>query len=175
MNDATQPPQKRTRPSQITMERGRAPQGRKSLLINPRIFCRLREALTAGNTYENACRMAGISRTTFYRWREESEVAPEGHQLREFRDMVEKACAEAEHRNVMMIQEAAARHWQASAWWLERRHRGHYGRRKAVALGDDAETSADAAKQTLGVPPEEMTLPQLAAILKRRAPHLAVR
>jgi len=125
----------------ITMGEGKSPRGRKSLLIDCQMVCRLRDALMAGNTYETACTLAGISRTTFYRWMKESEKAPEGHPLREFRDMVLKACAIAEHRNLMFIQKAALTHWQAAAWWLERSRPEHYARRRIVSVAGSSETS----------------------------------
>ena len=138
MADAIQLTQMRARPKSITMGGGKAPQGRKSLLIKSQIFLRLRDALAAGNSYESSCAMAGISRTTFYRWMDEAESAPEGHPLREFRDTVKKACAIAEHRNVMIIQKAAARHWQAAAWWLERARWKDWGCRRSVKAVNEA-------------------------------------
>ena len=81
--------------------------------------------------------MAGIGRTTFYRWMDESKTAPVGHPLREFRDTIKRASAIAENYHVMVIQKAAAQHWQAAAWWLERHNPQHYGRRKAMPVGSN--------------------------------------
>jgi hypothetical protein len=173
MADSSYLARKRVRAPGITMGEGKSPQGRKSFLIDRQIFNRLRDALAAGNTYQNACAMAGIGRTTFYRWLEESEKAPEGHPLREFRDMVLKACAIAEHRNLMAIQKAAPRHWQAAAWFLERRNPHKYGRREVVTVGGDLNgvpvLTGQLSEKSLS---DEGTMAALAAVLKRRAPHL---
>jgi transposase len=124
-------------PPRITMGEGKSPRGRKSRLIEQKVLIRLRDSLATGNTYENACVRAGIGRSTFYRWMDESKTAPEGHPLREFRDTVKRASAIAEHYHVMLIQKAAERHWQAAAWWLERRYPRQYGRRKPLPIGSD--------------------------------------
>jgi hypothetical protein len=75
-------------------------------------------ALAAGNTRENAARLAGIDYSTLKRWCRLS--AP-------FRAALEKAEAEAEELYVSDIT-CAARDgsWQAAAWWLERRRHPHW-------------------------------------------------
>ena len=164
---------KSVEPPSITMGEGKSPRGRKSHLIDRKVLIRLRDALAAGNTYNNACAMAGVGRTTFYRWMDESQTAPEGHPLREFRDSIKRACAIAENRHVMIIQKAAAQHWQAAAWWLERRHPQHYGRRRAIAVGGDSDAPSTQLSKTAQKPlTEEALLAMMAAILKRQAPHL---
>ena len=70
------------------------------------------EALRWGNTRRAAAQAVGIHHSTFYDWFAANPT---------FADACKKAEAEAEVRNVGVIQAAAARSWQAAAWWLERR------------------------------------------------------
>jgi len=108
--------------------------GRKCKRLEPERVTRLRDAFVAGNTIRTACAMAGISDKSFYRWLKEAEHAPEGHELREFRDTVKRAKAVAEHRNVMAIQKAAQKDWRAAAWFLERTRPKDWGKVKATVL-----------------------------------------
>jgi hypothetical protein len=55
----------------------------------------------------------------------------------EFSNAVEKAMAEAEVAGVNAIVVAAARHWQAAAWMLERKHPERWGRRPAMVFQPD--------------------------------------
>jgi hypothetical protein len=47
----------------------------------------------------------------------------------DFRDAIQKAEADAEIRNVAIIQKAASATWQAAAWWLERKRKGDWAQR----------------------------------------------
>jgi len=155
-------------PPRITMGEGKSPRGRKSLLMKRSVLIRLWDALEAGNTYNNACALAGLGRTTFYRWMDESKTAPEGHPLRDFRDTIKRACAIAENRHVLIIQKAAVHHWQAAAWWLERRCPQHYGRRRIIAVGGNSDApSPQPSKILVRLPTEKEILAKRAAILKR--------
>ena len=135
----------------ITLSPMKKQTGRTSKLLDKSRMNRLYDALIAGNTILTACAMAGISEPTYYRWLREAKIAPEGHQLREFRQSLKRAMAIAEHRNVVFIQKAASEHWQAAAWWLERRYPKDWGRIKRVKPGGDAPPilNAHPAKKTL--------------------------
>ena len=155
----------------ITLDANKRQTGRESKLIDPKMHQRLVDALVAGNTIRNACTMAGIGETTYYRWLDESDHAPEGHELREFREAVKRAQAEAIHRNVMIIQKAAPRQWQAAAWFLERRAPKEWGRRDRVEMGGDGSGQpiviANVSKKTLT---DEGALVALQSILRKRLP-----
>jgi hypothetical protein len=151
-------------------ENGRKPLGRKSRLKEGETLIRLCSALEAGNTYENACAMAGIGRTTFYRWMNEAKNCPLDHQLWDFRNTVKKACAVAENRSVVLIQKAAAHDWRAAAWWLERRNPEEYGRRKVIEL--DTESNSTAIDEATHQASAAGGLVEMAAIVKRCAPYL---
>lgn len=134
----------------ITMSPEKKQTGRRSKLLDKSRMNRLYDALIAGNTILNACAMAGISEPTFFRWRREAKFAPAGHQLREFQQSLKRAMAIAEHRNVVLIQKAVSEHWQAAAWWLERRYPKDWGRKGRMSLGGDAPPilNAQPAKKT---------------------------
>jgi transposase len=105
---------------------------------------RVIEALRAGNYMETAAGYAGLSKTALYKYlamgkdaveREgKGETLTEEEQrFAEFANGVEKARAEAEVRNVHLIQTAAqGGTWQAAAWFLERSHPGKWGRREKI-------------------------------------------
>lgn len=91
--------------------------------------------LRQGNTRKAACAASGISDQTFANWQK---------RYLDFLERVKKAEAEAETAHVENIAHAARTYWQASAWWLERRHREDWGRRDQldVNLRRDAERLA---------------------------------
>lgn len=84
------------------------------------------QALRAGNTRRASAGYAGIEWSTLWRWTQEDAT---------FRSQVEKAEADAEVRHVANIAKAATDGvWTASAWWLERRQHGDWGRKDMLAL-----------------------------------------
>ena len=107
------------------------------------------QAIKAGNYIETAAAYAGISKSTLYDWlkrgeREKQRVAKNPrYKIRksekiyvEFSDAVEKALAEAEVRDVLLIGKAAEEQWQAAAWRLERKFPDRWGRRVIEHSGD---------------------------------------
>lgn len=114
--------------------------GPKPMTADDPKFQRLIEALTAGNYMAIACKYADIGESTVYRWladaREEiaetestGQENPEKVRLLEMATQIDAARAEAETRNVFLIQKAAKEGtWQAAAWWLERTSPKRWGR-----------------------------------------------
>lgn len=99
---------------------------------------------------------------------QEGETAEEGSLARTFYERVEKACAEAEHRNVMVIQKASGKSWQAAAWWLERRNPEEYGRKDRVDVGNAGNNpflTGNVGEHTLN---DEEKLAALRGILSRK-------
>ena len=88
------------------------------------------KAVAAGNTYQTSCRVMKVSHSTFQHWREMDPT---------FQAAVEEAEAEAIVRNIAVIQLAAqsGKHWQAAAWWLERKYPQDWALRQVVALEDN--------------------------------------
>ena len=149
--------------ARITLSPDRKATGRHTHLLDQHRMQKLRDALIAGNTIENSCTMAGIGERSFYRWMQEAESAPEGHPLWQFRQSVKSAMAEAEHRNVMIIQKAAVTSWQAAAWFLERRNPKAWGRKDSVSLGGNADAPPIAMAHA---PEARLSRPQMLTALK---------
>lgn len=104
--------------------RAKGKTGRPSKLTDERVE-RILEAIRAGNYIETAARIAGIAPSTLHQWR---------HDFPDFAEAVEKARAEAEGRNVAIVQRAAMSTWQAAAWWLERSFPARFGRRDRMEV-----------------------------------------
>lgn len=109
-----------------------AKKGRKSKLDNDRRE-KLLKAIRVGNDKKVACALAGISETTLYRWLEQSKKKNATPELREFRESLERAEAEAEVLKVSRIAQAADNgRWQAAAWWLERKYPERWGQQTKI-------------------------------------------
>lgn len=106
--------------------------GRK-LKLTPEIQEKIVKAIKAGNYAVIAAAMAGISESTYYRWLEQGERPDAKSPYREFWESVKEAEAEAEVASVALIRRAAQNGtWQASAWFLERKHSDRWGRKDKV-------------------------------------------
>lgn len=86
----------------------------------PELVRQICEILAEGNPRRTACVLAGVSEETFYTW---LRAKPE------FSEAIKTAESEAIRRNVGIVQTAAKRHWQAAAWWLERKAPDEFGQR----------------------------------------------
>jgi len=106
--------------------------GRMDLRNDPEVVKRLEDALVAGNYYEDAAIAAGVGVRTFERWRAEGPRAKKGTLAWRFWRVIKKAEMTAAHRNIMVIQKASAKSWQAAAWWLERKYPEKWGRKEFV-------------------------------------------
>lgn len=114
--------------------------------INPKIQAKICDAIRAGNYIETAAAHAGIHKSTLYDWmkrgaREKDRVEKAGGRAKvkkaeadfvAFSDAVEKALADAEVRDVMIIANAATTDWKAAAWRLERKFPDKWGRKEKV-------------------------------------------
>lgn len=92
-------------------------------------------ALSQGAFRVVAARQAGIGRTTLYHWIERGEADHEAGKPSRYADLyraVVKAEADAEHRAIEVIHDAAPKDWRAAAWYLERRYQDRWGGRVAV-------------------------------------------
>lgn len=112
--------------------------------LTPDLQEKICQAIRAGNYLETAAAYAGISKKTLHEWmrrgrRETERVEKAEGRARvrkkeapfvEFLHSVEKALAEAEVRDVILIGKAAEVNWQAAAWRLERKFPDRWGRRE---------------------------------------------
>ncbi len=97
------------------------------------------DAIGAGMSIEDSCIYADIGKETFYGWKVE---------FPEFADAVKKAEINGKLRRILRIDKAGKEgHWQADAWYLERKFPDEYGR-----------------KLTLNISPEHAALLQLAGL-----------
>jgi hypothetical protein len=86
------------------------------------------EAIRAGNYAPTAAEYAGIGTSTHYDWCKKGEAGVTPYV--EYLEAIKKATADAEVRNVALIQQAATTTWTAAAWYLERKHFDKWGRRE---------------------------------------------
>src|SRR3954469_9935830 len=78
-------------------------------------------SVAAGVPLKYAAQRAGIDESTLHLWLRTGRRAKKGPHFQLFQSL-KKAEAGAVARNVALVQKAAAKTWQAAAWWLERRH-----------------------------------------------------
>jgi hypothetical protein len=127
--------------------------------LNPEVQDKIVAALRAGNYQETAAMYAGVEARTFYRWMKRGESdGTEDEPYRQFRQAVEKAKADAEVRDVALIDRAAADgSWQAAAWKLERKFPNRWGRVNRTEISGpegkpvEVRTSVEAILEALGV------------------------
>jgi len=91
---------------------------------------RLLACLAEGNYRETACRVAGISKGSFYNWLKRADAGDEAAIL--FVNAVEKAEALAESETVRNVRNASKlpQFWAAGMTWLERKSPDKWGRRQ---------------------------------------------
>lgn len=105
----------------------------------PKLTNDLIEAIAApirqGAYVETAVALAGVSKQSFYRWLREAENEDAYGLVLKLSDAVKKAMAEAEMRDLAVIDRAAqSGEWTAAAWRLERKHPERWGRQAKVQL-----------------------------------------
>ncbi len=75
------------------------------------------QAVASGLTYEGACDLVRLPRSTFYDWMKRGEDGV-AKQWSDFSDAIKEARAKRDQRYVAVIEDAAAGGtWQAAAWW----------------------------------------------------------
>lgn len=120
--------------------------GRKTKLT-PSVERKIFQAIRAGNYKETACKWAGITSSCFHRWVKVGEKdLDEGNDKSihaRFVVGLNEALAGAEVHNVAVIQKAAEKQWQASAWMLERRHPERWSRNDKHRVEMKAEVEID--------------------------------
>jgi hypothetical protein len=124
---------------------------RKPIPVEPYIE-KLEQALLLGATYELAARYAGISVSTFERWRAAAEDAKPGTALAQLRDRLHQAEARAAIGWLAHI-EAAARNgdWRAAAFKLEHRFPEQYDRRVHADLTVQIQKAAQEVADEIGI------------------------
>lgn len=76
-------------------------------------------AIEQGVPYRHAAAIAGISEDTMQRWRERFAA---------FAEAIKAAEGRAVAGRLARIRQAEPDHWQAAAWWLERKYPQEFGK-----------------------------------------------
>jgi transposase len=100
------------------------------------------ENLRTGMTIEAACLLAGIGRTTYYRWLDEDE---------KWADECKSAVRFAEAVLLERVKQLAMdkMDWRAFAWILEKRFPDDYGKRQELKV--ESSTSSDGTAEVLAM------------------------
>jgi hypothetical protein len=110
-------------------EKGSTPKLTKTLIEE------VATSIRSGCYMETAAALSGISKQTLYRWFKEAQEESAPELLIELSDAVKKAMAQAEARDLAVIDKAAQDGvWQAAAWRLERKHPDRWGRQDRVEV-----------------------------------------
>lgn len=104
--------------------------GRKDKRADEQFVANLCQALRSGNTKKNSCLLAGCSETQLYKWLRDPDCEIEGTLANQFAESIKKSMAEAQNRNIVLIQKAAQTNWTAAAWYLERSDPENWGKRE---------------------------------------------
>ncbi len=91
------------------------------------ITAQLAELLAGGMGRVDSCQMAGISFETFSVWMEDKRKP-------EFSESIKKAEMVCKQRNIARVQNASKLHWQAAAWFLERKYPDEFAIRQIQKL-----------------------------------------
>ncbi|HEY7119665.1 MAG TPA: hypothetical protein VH475_23950 [Tepidisphaeraceae bacterium] len=126
--------------------------------LTPQVHAILVDAVRRGASYALAASAAGIHAVTFEQWRAAGKLATQGRAY-ELVLAIQQAEAEAALMRLDRLRVAGEEHWQADAWWLERRFPQDFGRRITevdlrVSLREIAHTAAAAE----GLDPDELIL-----------------
>ena len=99
--------------------------------LTPESQKKLISYIKAGSYVETACNAVGISKVTFYDWLKRGKK--EEFYLN-FLNAIKKAKAEAEIRNIAIVQKAAEKSWPAAMTWLERKYPQRWGRKDRLEV-----------------------------------------
>jgi len=108
--------------------------GGRPRVMTPAVRARILELLEAGNFLRTACTAAGISRHTLDHWRRRWRADdPAARDYDEFFTALKTAIALGEAAALRAVRAGGAG-WQAAAWFLERRHHTHWGKKDVIEI-----------------------------------------
>jgi hypothetical protein len=108
--------------------------------FNPDTCHKIIQALEAGNYRKTAAALAGVSESAFYKWIEKGTTNKSGKYV-EFVESVKRAEEKAKAYHLQQIRKASENgSWQASAWYLERKHYKEWGRKQQVDMTADVKS-----------------------------------
>ena len=94
--------------------------------LTPEVADAVVQAVADGLPRGTAAALAGVSASAVYAWLRAGRKR-QGRRFVQFLHRIKRAEAEAVLARVQHIDRAATTHWQAAAWWLERRHPEEFG------------------------------------------------
>lgn len=109
----------------------------RPLKLNETIKDALIKCIRAGLSYKRAADFCGISEQSFIDYRRQGQRDSEAERksiCSELFEGIKKAEAEAILLRLKNIQDASKEHWQASAWFLERKYPDEWGKKDRHAL-----------------------------------------
>ena len=83
------------------------------------------DAISQGLTQRDASTLAGISEDTLSLWKRQDS---------DFSEQIRQKQIECKLRHIKVVNEASKSHWQASAWWLERKHKDEFSLKTVVNM-----------------------------------------
>jgi len=90
------------------------------------------KCIRAGLSYRRTCDFVGIHEDSFITWRQRGEKELEEEQVSIYTELfgeVKRAESEAIIMRLKNINDASKEHWQAAAWFLERKYPDEWGRK----------------------------------------------
>lgn len=113
------------------------------LKLNKELIDKAHRLISEGHYAIVVCAYLGIGESTFYRWIEKAKEDLGNNKKSiylEFWESIQEAEAKAEMRHLQNIAKASADgSWQASAWFLERKHKQRWSAKQELQLQGDAE------------------------------------
>jgi len=107
------------------------------------------QALEAGNYRKTAAALAGIDETTLVRWIKRGRESKSRGKYYQFYQSVKKAEEFAKAYHLQQIRKASENgSWQASAWYLERKHPNEWGRQQRIDMKADVKSKVEGAITT---------------------------
>src|SRR5229473_4393248 len=116
--------------------------GRPSLLNDPLIakFC---DAVQLSGSIESAITLSGIGRSTYYRCRGKVRAGGGNKLQRRFFQVVDKTEGQIKMMREQQLTKHFEKNWRLIAWWLARKYRDEYGRRRPAPLPDPGTGEAE--------------------------------
>jgi hypothetical protein len=108
-----------------------APMGGRPSVLTDEVQGQIVAIVKGGSLIETAAAVAGVGRSTVYRWLERGAEGEEPYKT--FADAIARAKAEGIARNVTFVARAGAKDWRAAAWLLVRQDPDVYGQPPSAA------------------------------------------
>lgn len=111
--------------------------------LDAELIERAHKLISEGHYAVTVCAYLGISEAIYYKWiqkAKEDQLNKKRSIYVEFFESINEAEAKAEMRHLQNIVKASADGtWQASAWYLERKHKAKWSTKQEVQLSGDEE------------------------------------